>query len=100
MKAIRRNFLLTIIGSTFAMFGALGGQGKHHSKASEKLQKVWIFSMTEGQKETFTCIGVALTAWVLCFWRCAAIRKRLRMEREYQMRFNEYMRRSPLQRFY
>jgi len=46
----------------------------------------------EATKETLTCLAVAGLTWVLCFWRCAVINRRLAEERMYQQRFNQYMR--------
>ena len=97
MKAIRRNFLLALIVSTFAFFGALGGPANHAADARLPA-KVLAAKQTERTKETLTCISVAILAWVLCFWRCAAINRRLSQERFNQMRFNEYMRSNPYQR--
>lgn len=102
MKAIRRNVLLAIIISTFAMFGALGGSAERHGRVpkKEEMQKLWLFEMSEGDKESLTCIAVAVTAWFVCFWRCAMINKRLRIEQEFKMHFIENMRRSSYQRLY
>jgi hypothetical protein len=98
MKAIARNVLLAFIISTFALFGALGGSASHNKNKPEKQVTVWLFHMTESDKETFTCFGVAGLVWMLCFWRCTVINRRLRAEREFQSRFNEYARNSSLTR--
>jgi len=94
MKAIVRNVLLACLISTFAFFGAIGGQHKPSKTASGQHNEF----ITERQKETFTCLGVAFMAWGLCFWRCAAINRRIREEREYDRRFLEYMRNSAFNR--
>src|ERR1700753_999130 len=97
MKAIVRNVLLTCLISTFALFGALGR--KHTPKqlaAMTKTQQAAIAA--EGRKETFTCLGVAFAAWTLCIWRCSVLNRRLSAEKEYQRRFNDYMRNSAFQR--
>jgi hypothetical protein len=100
MKAIVRNFLLAIIISTFAFFGALGGSGAPY-KSHAKLSVEQIAARdAERQKETFTCLGVAALAWVLCFWRCSVINRRLNEERLYKQRFNDYMRANAFQRQY
>ncbi|AYL95336.1 hypothetical protein [Mucilaginibacter celer] len=99
MKAIIRNVLLACLISTFALFGALGNsqQSRIHSKQTVIAKHQEPF-MTERRKETLTCLSVAILAWVFCFWRCAAINRRLAIEREYQRRFNDYMRNSAFYR--
>jgi hypothetical protein len=54
----------------------------------------------ESGKETLTCLAVAFVAWGLCFWRCSVLNRRINDEREYQRRFNEYMRTSSFNRQY
>ncbi|MBS7565581.1 hypothetical protein KHS38_14300 [Mucilaginibacter sp. Bleaf8] len=96
MKAIVRNVLLACFISTFALFGLLGRKKEPvlapaHYQAAQPL-------ITEVQKENLTCLGVALLTWVLCIWRCAVLNKRMSDEREYQRRFNDYMRESAFNR--
>lgn len=100
MRAIVRNVLLACLISTFAFFGAIGG--KHTKQPINKAETAKHSApfFTESDKETFTCLGVAFAAWVLCFWRCSVINKRLHDEREYQRRFSEYMRESAFNRHY
>jgi hypothetical protein len=100
MKAIVRNFLLAIIISTFAMFGALGGKPLTHAQRAKMTTQQLTAWNAEGRKETLTCISVALIAWGLCFWRCAVINRRLAAERMYKLRFNEYMRNAQYHRSY
>jgi hypothetical protein len=100
MKAIVRNVLLACLISTFAFFGALGGKQTKPSAAIIRGTKQNKEFITERQKETFTCLSVAFLAWGLCFWRCSVINRRLNEEREYQRRFNEYMRNSSFNRHY
>jgi hypothetical protein len=90
MKAIVRNILLACLISTFAFFGAVG---RKHTKA-----QMTPAQQAESRKETLTCLSVAFLACGLCFWRCAVINKRLNEEREYEQRFNEYMRNSAFHR--
>jgi hypothetical protein len=77
MKAIVRNILLACVISMFALFGAVAR--KHTKDKMTEVQKV------EARKET-------------CTWRCIVLNKRLNEEREYQRRFNEYMRNSAFHR--
>ena len=100
MKAIVRNVLLACLISTFAFFGAIGGKHTKQTvhKVSVAKQSTPLF--TEEDKETFTCLGVAFLAWMLCFWRCSVINRRIQEERFYQERFNEYMRNSAFHRHY
>ncbi|XHR97333.1 hypothetical protein ACFJIV_12145 [Mucilaginibacter sp. UC70_90] len=100
MKAIVRNILLACLISTFALFGALGNNGKKAPVRDTQIvvAKQQSGSMTERRKETLTCLSVALLAWVFCLWRCAVINRRLTAEKEYQRRFNEYMRNSAVLR--
>jgi hypothetical protein len=105
MKAIVRNVLLACLISTFALFGALGrGPVKQHPAnatiAKSAPVKPSRAETAESRKETLTCLGVAFLAWVLCFWRCGVINRRLNEEREYESRFNEYMRNSSFNRQY
>lgn len=97
MKAIIRNILLACLISTFALFGALGQQ---HSKKELALlpasRRVAIEK--EANKEMLTCLAVAFVAWGLCLWRCSVINRRKNEEREYQRRFNDYMRSSAFNR--
>jgi hypothetical protein len=86
MKAIIRNILLACLISAFAFFGAVGG--KH------KGVKLTPIRQAESRKETLTCLSVAFLACGLCFWRCMIISRRLNVEKEYQRRFNDYMRNS------
>ena len=99
MKAIVRNVLLACLISTFAFFGAVGRR-QHVKKVANTIivVKPTPAQIAESRKETLTCLGVAFLAWVLCFWRCGVINRRLNAEREYQQRFNEYMRNSAFQR--
>lgn len=99
MKAIVKNVLLACLISTFALFGALGNsaQTRPHSKQTVAAKHEAVF-MSEKRKETLICLSVAMLAWVLCFWRCAVINRRLAIEREYQRRFNDYMRNSAFYR--
>jgi len=100
MKAIRRNFLLAIFISTFAMFGALSSTGnppKSYLKLSAQERGV---KETQRTESTFICFGVAFATWVLCFWRCGVINRRLKAERLYQQRFLESMRSNAFQRQY
>jgi nucleosome binding factor SPN SPT16 subunit len=98
MKAIGRNVLLACLISTFAFFGALGGKQTKQSLTIRKETKQYKEFIIERQKETFACLSVAFVAWGLCFWRCAVINRRLAIEREYQRRFNDYMRNSAFYR--
>lgn len=98
MKAIFRNFMLAIIISTFAMWGMLGRRPVDHHK---KLTTEQVAAKeAEDTKETLTLFGVAVMAWVLCFWRCSVINRRLAAERFYKQRFNEYMRANSFTRGY
>jgi len=101
MKAIIRNVLLTCLISTFAFFGAIGRR-QHVKKIGNTIVVVKPTAAhdAESRKETLTCLSVAFLAWVLCFWRCGVINRRLMEEREYQERFNEYMRNSAFHRQY
>lgn len=92
MKAIIRNILLACLISTFAFFGAVG---RKHTKEKETEAQA-----AEARKETLTCLSVAFLACGLCAWRCSVLHKRLKEEREYQQRFNEYMRSSAFNRHY
>lgn len=100
MKAIVRNVLLACLISTFAFFGAIGGKHTKQTVNSVSVVKQSSSIITESQKETFTCLGVAFLAWVLCFWRCSVINRRINEEREYMRRFNEYARSSSFNRHY
>jgi hypothetical protein len=99
MKAIVRNVLLACLISTFALFGAVG---RKHSK--KELAAMPVGQQTaiaaESRKETLTCLGVALSAWTLCLWRCSVLNRRINEEREYKRRFNDYMRSSSFNRQY
>jgi hypothetical protein len=90
MKAIVRNILLACVISMFALFGAVAR--KHTKDKMTEVQKV------EARKETLTCLSVAILACGACTWRCIVLNKRLNEEREYQRRFNEYMRNSAFHR--
>ncbi|NHA05476.1 hypothetical protein G7092_16825 [Mucilaginibacter sp. HC2] len=92
MKAIVRNILLACLISMFAFFGAVG---RKHSK-----EKMTPEQRAEARKETLTCLSVAFIACGLCAWRCSVLSRRLNEEREYQRRFNEYMRNSAFNRHY
>jgi hypothetical protein len=99
MKAIVRNVLLACLISTFALFGALGQ--KHSKKQLALLPASRQAAIAaESRKETLTCLAVAFVAWGLCFWRCSVLNRRINDEREYQRRFNEYMRTSSFNRQY
>jgi hypothetical protein len=100
MKAIVRNVLLACLISTFAFFGALGGRHTKQIGQHTVAVKQSPAAIAEGRKETLTCLGVAFMAWVLCFWRCGVINRKLNEEKEYQQRFNEYMRNSAFHREY
>lgn len=98
MRAIVRNFLLACLISTFAFFGILGASNAHRKldiKLSVKEQSI---RKAEVRKQTFTLFGVIGLTWVLCFWRCGVINRRLNEERLYQQRFNEYMRSNAFHR--
>jgi hypothetical protein len=86
MKAIVRNILLACLITTFAFFGAVG---RKHTKMTPA-QKI------EARKETLTCLSVAFLACGLC----SVLNRRLNEEREYQRRFNDYMRSSAFNRHY
>ncbi|MBB6107849.1 hypothetical protein SAMN05421821_101239 [Mucilaginibacter lappiensis] len=92
MKAIVRNILLACLIISFAFFGAIG---RKNTK-----QKMTQAAKAEAQKETLTCLSVAFIACGLCAWRCVVLNRRLNEEREYQRRFNEYMRSSAFNRNY
>jgi hypothetical protein len=93
MKAIVRNFLLACLISTFSLFGAVGK--KHSKQALASMTVTQQAAITaESRKETLTCLTVAVLAWALCIWRCSVLNRRISEEREYQRRFNEYMRGS------
>src|ERR1700744_1971390 len=99
MKAIFRNFFLACIISTFALFGALGR--KHSKKEIVAMTVSQQAAMAaESKKETLTCLAVAFAAWILCIWRCSVLNRRINAGREYQRRFNDYMRNSALNRQY
>ena len=95
MKAIVRNVLLACIISGFAMFGALGRRPVATVDGTRTILKQSAAVQAESRKETLTCISVALLAWALCFWRCAAINRRLAAERMYKDRFTAYSRNNP-----
>jgi uncharacterized membrane protein len=92
MKAIVRNILLACIISMFAFFGAVAR--KHTKDKMTEAQKA------EARKETLTCLAVAFIACGVCAWRCNVLYKRINEEREYQRRFNDYMRNSAFNRHY
>jgi uncharacterized membrane protein len=92
MKAIVRNILLACLISMFAFFGAVAR--KHAKDKMTEAQKA------EARKETLTCLSVAFLACGACAWRCNILYKRINEEREYQRRFNEYMRNSAFNREY
>ncbi|WDF77029.1 hypothetical protein PQ469_24405 [Mucilaginibacter sp. KACC 22773] len=92
MKAIIRNILLTCVISMFCFFGAVG---RKHSKA-----ELTVAQAAEARKETLTCLSVAFLAIALCTWRCSVIKRRINQEREYQRRFNDYIRNSIFHRQY
>ncbi|RYF99682.1 MAG: hypothetical protein EOO07_36440 [Chitinophagaceae bacterium] len=100
MKAIVRNFLLACLISTFAFFGILGANDAHRKLDAKLPLKEQAFRKAEVTKQTFTLLGVIGLSWVLCFWRCGVINRRLNAERLYQQRFNEYMRSTAYQRQY
>jgi hypothetical protein len=100
MKAIVRNVLLACLISTFALFGALGNRHTKQAAHTETVAKQQASFITEAQKETFTCLGVAFLAWVLCFWRCGVINRRINQEREYMQRFSDYARTTGYYRQY
>ncbi|QJD96274.1 hypothetical protein HH214_10570 [Mucilaginibacter robiniae] len=98
MKAIVRNVISACFISTFALFGVLGKkQAKIQAPTHHQTAKPLI---AEVQKENLTCLGVALLTWTLCIWRCAVLYKRMSDEREYQRRFNDYMRASAFNRHF
>jgi len=92
MKAIRRNFFLACLISTFCFFGALGrgpaGGHSHHVIVVKRTPA----QEAEATKETLALLAVAGITWALCFWRCAVINRKHNEQRFYQARFNEYMR--------
>jgi uncharacterized membrane protein len=90
MKAIVRNILLACVISMFALFAAVAR--KHTKDKMTEVQKA------EVRRETLTCLFVAILACGACAWRCTVLNKRLNEEREYQRRFNEYMRNSAFHR--
>lgn len=100
MGAIIRNVLLACLISTFAFFGMLGASNAHQKFASKLPPKEQTIRKAEARKETFTLFGVVALAWVLCFWRCGVINRRLNADRLYQQRFNEYMRSTAFNRQY
>ncbi len=100
MKAIIRNFLLACLISTFAFFGILGSSNAHQKLDAKLPVKERVIREAEARKQTFTLFGVIGLTWVLCFWRCGIINRRLNEERMYKQRFNEYMRASAFQRQY
>jgi hypothetical protein len=99
MKAIRRNFLLAFIISTFAFFGLLGKAPQNHKGPKLSVQQVEA-KKAEQTKEDLILFGVIGLTWVLCFWRCGVINRRLNAERLYQQRFLESMRSNAFQRQY
>ncbi len=99
MKAIIRNVLLACLISTFALFGSLGQKHSKKELALLPAAKRAVLAAESG-KETLTCLTVAFVAWGLCFWRCSVLNRRINDEREYQRRFNEYMRSSSFNRQY
>lgn len=92
MKAIVRNILLACLISMFCFFGAVG---RTHPK-----DKMTLAQKAEARKETLTCLSVAFLACGLCFWRCSVLNRRINEEREYQRRFNDYMRSAQFYRQY
>lgn len=100
MGAIIRNFLLACLISTFAFFGILGASNAHKKSDAKLPLKEQIIRKAEVRKQTFTLFGVIGITWVLCFWRCGVINRRLSAERLNQQRFNEYMRSTAYQRQY
>ena len=98
MGAIVRNFLLAFVISTFAFFGMLGKRPE--APGVKYTTEQLAAKKAESNKETFTLFGVIGLTWVLCFWRCNAINKRLHAERLYKQRFEEYMRSTAYQRQY
>lgn len=92
MKAIVRNILLACLITMFCFFGAVAR--KHPANKMTPSQKA------EARKETLTCLSVAFLVCGLCAWRCSVLNRRLNEEREYQRRFNEYMRNSSFSRHY
>ncbi|MDR6943662.1 hypothetical protein [Mucilaginibacter pocheonensis] len=100
MKAIVRNFLLACLISTFAFFGILGASNAHQKLDVKLPVKERTIREAEVRKQTFTLFGVIGLTWVLCFWRCGVINRRLNEERLYKQRFNEYMRANAFNRQY
>lgn len=100
MGAIVRNFLLAFVISTFAFFGILGANDAHRKLDSKLPIAQRELREAEVNKQTFTLFGVIGITWVLCFWRCNAINKRLHAERLYKQRFEEYLRSTAYQRQY
>lgn len=93
MKAIVRNILLACLISTLALFGALGVMHSKQTLSSMPVaQRASI--VVESRKETLTCLAVGFLACTLCVWRCSILNRRINKEREYQRRFNDYMRSS------
>lgn len=99
MKAIRRNFLLAFIISTFAFFGLLGKATQKHNGLKLSTRQVEA-KKAERSKEDLILFGVTGLTWVLCFWRCGVINRRLNAERLYQQRFLDSMRSGAFQRQY
>lgn len=100
MGAIVRNVLLACLISTFAFFGMLGASNAHQKLDGKLPLKEQTIRKAEVRKQTFTLFGVVGLTWVLCFWRCGVINRRLEEERFYRQRFNEYMRSTSFQRRY
>jgi len=100
MKAIVRNFLLAFLISTFAFFGLLGSSSAHRKLDAKLTGEQREIRQAQVNKQTYTLFAVIGVTWVLCFWRCNAINKRLNAERLHQQRFNEYMRSTSFQRQY
>lgn len=100
MGAIVRNVLLACLISTFAFFGMLGASNAHQKLDGKLSVKEQSIRKAEARKETFTLFGVVALTWVLCFWRCGVINRRLEEQRFYQQRFNEYMRSNAFHRHY
>lgn len=98
MKAIIKNVLLAFILSTFAFFGLLGSSDAHRKLDAKLTGEQKEIRQAQVDKQTFTLFAVIGVTWVICFWRCKVINKRLNTERMYQQRFNEYMRTSAFRR--
>ena len=99
MKAIVRNVLLACLISTFALFGALGRKHTKQVLAAMTVQQQTSIA-AESRKETLTCltqIAFLLPGrFVYMEMHRSSTAGEMKGTKEYQRRFNEYMRRNSI----